>query len=474
LLKSNARVLWSLTISTLVGVTTGLAVAQNAPGHTSKKNDPVHLMVVMFDSPRVLHQAPVPESTCLFSLRRFEQEGPYELTVHAIAKGGSLQAVTGRVIQLHCITPEGRVLGEQVGQPITERPSNFVPLKLPRGVEVEIPKGWWLLGNDLLRLVATSVEAAMDLSDLALPSGEKKINLVAANSMPPSTYAAIRIDSITSPSMTRAEYDAITAAELAELQQKMKETLLKLLPMQGNTLLGDLVIRLEQFSGHPAVTFEYRRTGPQGPVWVQLNQVFTGYQEVTINLSYREAEAALWRPVVAKIRNSIAIAPIPTVPRAEKIAVPAGTDYLLCGKPEQPDAPTYSLEIVKDAVGSPTELRVAGSFNMRQYKVTKATGIAIAAEELGPSAPDAVGRLFLDRVTGRLMTQNFISFAAVDVLVRLCGGQLDREACRNEMMRTKGGNPFACGDTGRCDRWRSRSNLLVVHTDTCSHAKRKF
>ena len=470
MLTSIASVVRLLTVAALVGLTTGMAVAQSAPVHTPKKN--VHLMVVVFDSPRVMHQAPVSESTCLFSLRRFQQEGPHTLTVHAIAKGGALEPVTGKAIQIHCVTPEGRVLGKQAS--LAEGLSNFMPLKLPRGVAVEIPKGWWLLGNDALRLIATSLEAAMNLSGVAVPEGEKKINLIAANSMPRSTYAAIRIDSITPPSMTRAEYEAITAADLAELQQQTKQTMLKLLPLQGNALLGDLKVRLEQFAGYPAVIIEYRRTGPQGAVWVQLNQVFADHQEVTVNLSYREAEVALWKPVVAKIRNSIAINSVSAVSRAEKMAVPSGTDYLLCGKPEQPEAPTYSLEIVKDAVGTPTELRVAGSFDITRYTVTKATGITIAAKELEPPAPDAVGKLFLDRVTGRLMTENFISFAAVDVLVRLCDGQLDRAACQNEMMRTKGGNEFACSDTDRCGRWRSRSNLLVVHMDTCSRGERKF
>jgi hypothetical protein len=207
---------------------------------------------------------------------------------------------------------------------------------------------------------------------------------------------------------------------------------------------------------------------------VQINQIFTEHQEVAINLSYREAEAAMWKAVVAKIRKSIVVGPISGVSRPARMAVPSATEYLLCGKPEQPEAPTYSLEIVKDAVGTPTELRVAGSFDIRRYRVTKTTGIAIAAEELDPSAPDAVGKLFLDRVTGRLMTQNFISFAAVDVLVRFCDGQLDGEACRNEMMKTKGGNSFACFDTDRCERWRSKSNLLRVHMDTCSRAEKKF
>ena len=199
LFQPIASVVGSLTVAGLVAATSGLAIGQNAPVHIPKKNEPVHLMVVVFDTPRAMHQAPVPESTCLFSLRRFQQEGPHTLTVHAIAKGGSLQPVTGRVIQLHCVTPEGKVLGKQVGQPVAERVSNFVPLKLPSGVEVEVPKGWWLLGNDLLRVIATSVEAAMDLSGVALSDGKKKINLIAANSMPRSIFAGLRIDSIMPP-----------------------------------------------------------------------------------------------------------------------------------------------------------------------------------------------------------------------------------------------------------------------------------
>ena len=78
--------------------------------------------------------------------------------------------------------------------------------------------------------------------------------------------------------MTRAEYEAITAAEFAVLQRQMKETLLRMLQLQGNALIGGLNVRLEQFAGYPALVIEYRRTGPQGPVWVQLNQVFSDDQ----------------------------------------------------------------------------------------------------------------------------------------------------------------------------------------------------
>lgn len=75
---------------------------------------------------------------------------------------------------------------------------NFTSVKLPRGIELQIPKGWWLLGADLNRAIETSAEAALDLSGIGLLEGDET-NLIAANSMPRSTYAAVRVDSTVPP-----------------------------------------------------------------------------------------------------------------------------------------------------------------------------------------------------------------------------------------------------------------------------------
>ena len=184
--------------------------------------------------------------------------------------------------------------------------SNFVPVKLPRGIEVQIPKGWWLLSADHNRVIQTSVEGTMDLSGLGLPDGHEA-NLIAANSMPRSTYAAVRVDSTTPPSFAPTEFASITTADVRELQTEMRQNLQKLLPLQGNQLIEFFGSRIEKISGYPAIVTEYRRTGPKGPVFVQINQIFTSNQEIRINLSYRESEVALWKPVVGKIRQSIVI-----------------------------------------------------------------------------------------------------------------------------------------------------------------------
>lgn len=184
--------------------------------------------------------------------------------------------------------------------------TNFVPIKLPRGIELQIPKGWWLLGADYNRAMQTSVEAAMDLSGIGLPEGSET-NLIAANSMPRSTYAAVRVDSTIPPSVVPSAFASITAADVRELQTDMRQNLQKLLPLQGNQLIEFFGSRIEKISGYPAIVTEYRRTGPKGPVFVQINQIFTASQEIRINLSYRESEVALWKPVVGKIRQSIVV-----------------------------------------------------------------------------------------------------------------------------------------------------------------------
>ena len=184
--------------------------------------------------------------------------------------------------------------------------SNFVAVDLPRGIELQIPIGWWLLGDDYERLIQTTVEAAMDLSGIGLSDG-KEINLIAANSMPRSTYAAVRVDSIVPVSIPQSVFASITPADLREFQAEIYQNLQAILPLQGLQLIEFKGVRVDKISGYPALVTEYRRTGPKGPVFVQTNQIFTESQDIRINLSYRESEAVIWKPVIGKIRQSITI-----------------------------------------------------------------------------------------------------------------------------------------------------------------------
>jgi hypothetical protein len=91
----------------------------------------------------------------------------------------------------------------------------------------------------------------------------------------------------------------------------MQSNLKKLLPQQGNQLLAFFGVRRVTISGHPALITEYRRSGPKGPVIVSIIQIFTPSQDLRINLSYREAEQAIWKPVIGKVYQSIVLRRFP-------------------------------------------------------------------------------------------------------------------------------------------------------------------
>jgi hypothetical protein len=184
--------------------------------------------------------------------------------------------------------------------------SNFIDLKLSRGIELKIPKNWWLLGSELNQAIETSAEAMLDLSSIAQPQGAT-VTLIRANSMPKSTYAAIGVTSTMPTLNSPFEIASMTKIELQILQSDIYHDLLKILPQGGNQLLNFYGLHRNLISGHPALIHEYRRSGPKGAVIVTVLQIFTSRQEISINLSYRESEQALWRPVINQIRRSITI-----------------------------------------------------------------------------------------------------------------------------------------------------------------------
>jgi len=74
--------------------------------------------------------------------------------------------------------------------------SNFARDKLPRSIELEIPKGWVTLSGEVNKLIKTSIEAALDISDKE-PTQGQEVTLIRANSRPKGTYAAVGVTSTT-------------------------------------------------------------------------------------------------------------------------------------------------------------------------------------------------------------------------------------------------------------------------------------
>lgn len=161
------------------------------------------------------------------------------------------------------------------------QPSNFADVNLPRGISLQVPNGWRLLSADAKRIIDTSTEAALDLSGIGSLAGQE-VNLIAANSMPASTYAALRVDVTTPSTMTPTLFAQLTARDILEMDGEMERNVRLMLRQQGLVLIDFLGLRTEKISGFPALVTEYRRSGPKGPVLVQINQVFMARQSYTV------------------------------------------------------------------------------------------------------------------------------------------------------------------------------------------------
>jgi hypothetical protein len=180
--------------------------------------------------------------------------------------------------------------------------SHFILVRLPRGIELQLPRGWWVLGSELMGAIDTALVAALDLSSTQTRL-DKRVSLLAANSMPPSTYAGIRVNAM--PPLLTSEELASIASGSGTASTNAQAAIKAALQQQDKQLLEFSEIRLDTISGLPALVIEYRRSGPKGSVRVQINRIVTPTQEVSISLYYRESEAAIWKPVIGKIRRTI-------------------------------------------------------------------------------------------------------------------------------------------------------------------------
>ncbi len=184
--------------------------------------------------------------------------------------------------------------------------SKFAKLKLPLGVSLEVPKNWAVLNRDMSTNIETMSEAAMNLSGIELPKG-KRINLLRANSMPRTTYAAIAINA-TDSEIDPREFRSAPESQVSSFAPTAEE-MHQALSTQNMAILDFYRVRREFVGKHPALVIEYKRSGPQGPVIVQMTRLFLGEKEISLNLSYRESEGQLWKPIIQYIRKSLSVAP---------------------------------------------------------------------------------------------------------------------------------------------------------------------
>jgi hypothetical protein len=183
--------------------------------------------------------------------------------------------------------------------------SQFTRFELPLQVSVEVPQNWWLLSKDWNTTIQAAGQAAAKLAGLELPVG-KKVNLLRANSMPLSTYATIAVNA-TDSDISPDELSAASRSDLQEMEELIAAQLKASLAPANIQLLEFLGLERRIVSGHVAIVFAYRRSDPKGPVTVSMTRLYLGSKEISFNLSFRDAEGVLWKPIIEYMKQSISV-----------------------------------------------------------------------------------------------------------------------------------------------------------------------
>jgi hypothetical protein len=195
-----------------------------------------------------------------------------------------------------------------VATPAASDDYSFVTLKLPHGIQIDTPRMWRALDDDQNKLIALAHDAALDLSATAVRYTGNV--LFAANSTPANTYASIRVTfepAMPSSAQEIAELRNMDEHDLAELEPAYLAQMNQNLAPQGLKVVTNFGLSKETYGAYPALSYRYRRNSPNGPVIVDLVQIWRPDAMVRINLAYREAEGQIWRVVIDRIKKSIAI-----------------------------------------------------------------------------------------------------------------------------------------------------------------------
>ena len=197
---------------------------------------------------------------------------------------------------------------------ITGSTATFVSIKFPKGISIAVPRAWRVLGKDELQIIETTTGAVMDLTGIDADFSDELL-LVAANSMPRTTYATMRL-TLEKPLMDPKEIRQLfafvgqssrTSPELRKMAGDFRAVHSSLLKAINQQIIGELELRVDRFGRRPALVTQYQRTGLKGPVAVQINYILGAETDANLTLSYRETEGVLWKPVLGRIRHSLQV-----------------------------------------------------------------------------------------------------------------------------------------------------------------------
>ena len=192
--------------------------------------------------------------------------------------------------------------------------SNYRCIEVGKRVSLEVPNHWHVRDLDERRNIAAAGEAIMDA--VGRKNELSHVTSLSVVSQPGPVGAIIRISFIPIDKLSQSDVRSAlqsdregTLREVETAFRKEKAVLSKGMEKQGIKIIGQESFGFDSIGNMTAFTLSYRRTSAVGPSPFLVTQyhVPVGLEKVLITLSYREADALLFRPILERVKRSVVI-----------------------------------------------------------------------------------------------------------------------------------------------------------------------
>jgi hypothetical protein len=185
---------------------------------------------------------------------------------------------------------------------------NFVTIRLPHGVQIEIPRNWEVLSTNQRITLDTAVQSRTEPAGLFYASSDLNF---AANHYDDAgkTTAQLNFRYYPEFTITQAEVRAATKSDINEMDSAFRDVIPKVMQNSGASILAWIGTKKQVINGVTAFVTEYKRSPIKGNgnFFVRLVRIFNAGKSFTLTVSYRENQQYLMKPICDRIISSLRI-----------------------------------------------------------------------------------------------------------------------------------------------------------------------
>lgn len=182
----------------------------------------------------------------------------------------------------------------------------FTRHELGYGISIEFPNDWHVLNRRVVGAIVEQGAIAQDVAGVSDDTPQTQ-NLIKVNSSERDPGAILSVNVDIPPSIPPSDFGSMTNADLTEAGSELRGQFEKMARAGGFSITKFYGAHLDRFGPYPAVVIEYQRTSllKPGDFIVQINQIAMNDKTIRLTMSYRIADAFIWKARMARVRKSL-------------------------------------------------------------------------------------------------------------------------------------------------------------------------